>query len=365
MTEHFESQYAPDYVSPPGETLLEVLEDAGLTQAELARRMGMTAKTVSGIVKGDEPITPATCQLLERVLGIPATFWSNREGRYRVYIQGKKEEEELSGCEWWSSMFPYAAMAKLGWLPASSPTQWLERTRNLLGFFGVGSPEQWGTVYGALEVSYRAKGWEPDLGAAAAWLRRGEILGRQAECAPYDATRFRDAIPELRRLSVLDPQRIEPRLKGTCAECGVVVVFVPLLPKTHAWGATRWLTPTKALVQLSLKYKHDDHFWFTFFHECCHVLRHNKTQFLELDGAGGELEEEADRFAESVLMRADAYNRFIASHQLFSRHAVMEFASALGISPGIVVGRLQHDGRLPKTHLNDLKVSFPWLEGSA
>ena len=36
---------------------------------------------------------------------------------------------------------------------------------------------------------------------------------------------------------------------------------------------------------------------------------------------------------------------------------------ALGIAPGIVVGRLQHEGWLPRAHLNGLKVSYRWLLG--
>jgi Zn-dependent peptidase ImmA (M78 family) len=39
----------------------------------------------------------------------------------------------------------------------------------------------------------------------------------------------------------------------------------------------RWLTPAKALIQLSFRYQTDDHLWFTLFHEIAHVLRHDKT----------------------------------------------------------------------------------------
>ena len=82
------------------------------------------------------------------------------------------------------------------------------------------------------------------------------------------------------RLKACAPTGICP----LCAHAGVAVVFVQELPNTGISGSTQWLTPTKALVQLSLRYKTDDQLWFTFFHEAGHILAHGKRQvFLETD----------------------------------------------------------------------------------
>jgi len=54
-----------------------------MTQMELAERSGRPLKTINEIVKGKTAITPETAIQLERVLGIPARFWSNRERHYR------------------------------------------------------------------------------------------------------------------------------------------------------------------------------------------------------------------------------------------------------------------------------------------
>jgi len=43
---------------------------------------------------------------------------------------------------------------------------------------------------------------------------------------------------------------------------------------------------------------------------------------------------------------------------LRSKIEVKEFANELGIHPGIVVGRLQHDELIKPSWMNDLKVSF-------
>ena len=83
MSNVIQNQYTPDYVSPPGETLQEVLEERGMSQAELAERTGRPKKTINEIINGKAAITPETALQLERVLGIPASFWNNRERRYR------------------------------------------------------------------------------------------------------------------------------------------------------------------------------------------------------------------------------------------------------------------------------------------
>jgi Zn-dependent peptidase ImmA (M78 family) len=147
------------------------------------------------------------------------------------------------------------------------------------------------------------------------------------------------------------------------AKSGVAIVFVPELPKSRAYGATRWLNPVKALIQLSLRYKTNDHLWFTFFHEAGHIVLHGKRKtFLEGDGHTGSKsqESEADRFACDHLIPLHDYESLVEAKPITS-DAVKQFAKRIGIAPGIVVGRLQHDGHLPYTHLNALKVSYRWV----
>ncbi len=66
------------------------------------------------------------------------------------------------------------------------------------------------------------------------------------------------------------------RVQHLCASAGVAIALVPSLKGVRASGVTRWLTPSKAMIQLSLRYKRDDHFGFTFFHEAGHVLQEKK-----------------------------------------------------------------------------------------
>lgn len=66
-----------------------------MSQAELAERMGRPKEKVNDIIKGREPITTATAFQLEKVLGIPASFWLNREKTYRKELYELQQQEEL------------------------------------------------------------------------------------------------------------------------------------------------------------------------------------------------------------------------------------------------------------------------------
>lgn len=354
------NQYLPDQVSPPGETLGEALEKRGMTQVDLAMRIGMSRKHVKQILDGAAPVTPETALRLERVLGMPTRFWNNREQQYRDFLARKAENAELGKCQAWLKNFKHLQrMRKFGWQPEEQePTETL---RAILDFFGMASPDAWQAHWAAIQVRYRRScAYEPDLYALAAWLRRGEIEAQGIDCAPYEEAGFRATLKKVRRLTMEPPHVFQPRLVEMCAACGVAVVFVPELPKT-ASGATRWLTPAKALIQLSLRYKTDDHLWFTFFHEAGHILLHPKKDiFIETKTGSSKEEEQADRFAARTLIPATDFEAFRASRSTFSKADMRQFAKDLGIAPGIVVGQLQHEGLLPYSHGNGLKRKFVW-----
>jgi HTH-type transcriptional regulator/antitoxin HigA len=127
-----------------------------------------------------------------------------------------------------------------------------------------------------------------------------------------------------------------------CATAGVVVVFVPEVKGCRISGAAWWAGPSRAVLALSDRYKKDDYFWFTFFHEAAHLLLHSKKETFVDDGADDDmLEDEANKFAADFLIPPDRAQQLAS---LSSDRDVEVFANEIGIAPGIVVGRLQHDG---------------------
>ncbi len=349
------NEYEPDVVSPPGATLQDVLDERGMTQADLASRMDRPKKTISEIVSGKEALTPRSALQLERVLGIPADFWMRREALYREHLARDEEANQLASATDWVSQFPVKEMARFGWI-ARHPDP-VDQARELLGFFGIAAPTQWAAISAAFRQSTC---FDADRAAVSAWLRRGELEAQAISCAPFDPRRFREALADIRDLTVTGPQVFVPELRTRCAAAGVAVVFVRELPKTRASGATRWLSPRKAVIQLSLRHRSDDHLWFTFYHEAGHILLHGKRAvFIELGHERNEQEKEADRFAADMLIPPSAF-RSLRSHPPLTAKVISQFAQEVRIAPGIVVGRLQHERLLPFNRHNELKVRFEW-----
>lgn len=379
MTEK-QPSFRPDYHVPPGDTLLETITAFGITQSELAERAGRPKKTINEIVHGKAAITPETALQFEKVLGVSASFWNSLEQQYRATLARQAEREQLQKHLDWLDMIPVKAMRKKGWVPSfSEPVKQLEA---LLSFYGVASVETWRDVWADLRsaASYRkAEAFEADFATVTAWLRKGELEARAIQTKPFDAQAFRAALGKIRTLTLETSTAFVNELVTLCAGTGVAVCFVPELPKLRVCGATRWLTPDKALVQLSLRYKTNDQMWFTFFHEAGHILLHGKRSvFLEeVSGASKSIagsaeprgkrlkeeEREANEFAQDLLIPPGDYQDFIDAGD-FSAGAISTFAADIGIHPGIVLGRLQRDRFVPfPTSLNRrFKQSYRFVQ---
>ena len=83
----------------PGDTLRETLEIFGLTQTELAQRIGVPRKTITAIIHGTGPLTWEIASQLARLFGPPADFWNDLERRYRydlAQLQGRAPDSRIS-----------------------------------------------------------------------------------------------------------------------------------------------------------------------------------------------------------------------------------------------------------------------------
>ena len=356
--------FQPDYAFPPGETLLETLESLGLTQKELAARMGRPLKTINQIIKGTAQIMPETAIQLEKVTGVPASFWNTAEANYRERLARLQDEARQKAEVNWVDRFSYKKMAELDMVPLL--TSKVERVGQLLRYFGVATPKQWESTYGELCGAARESGhFKTDLGDLSAWLRAGELLAQRRDCQPYNKEVFAANLQKIRALTAQNPAIAWPEVSRLCAEAGVAVVLVPALPNTHVFGFTRWLTPEKALIQLSLRYKTDDILWFTFFHEAAHILLHGKRDiFVEYRGVDNPKEKEANQWAGDFLIPPAEWNAFLARIPARPGAATLRaFAQKQGIAPGIVLGRLQHrEKRVSPGSFNTLKhrVEIAW-----
>ena len=352
-----------DMPIPPGEVLEEELDARGMTQKELAARLGRPAQTINEIIGAKKSITPETALGLAAVLGIDAQFWINLETDYRMALARKHEQDMVQANVQWLDHYPIGEMLKRGWIEAGRDRP--SRLKALMNFLGVAVAEPQAYQKAAGFRITDAAQHRVSLGALAAWLRKGELDAQRIETGVYDTETFKKALIRIRKLTTQKPSKFLPSIRELCADSGVAFCTVQELPKSGANGATRWLSDHKALIQISLRNKWADIFWFTFFHEAYHVLKHRAHRRFLIDGLDADpevagLEAEADGFARDFLIPPREWNAFCDNRD-FSPLAVRKFARSVGIAPFIVAGRLQKEKYIPYSRLTNLKPRYKWI----
>lgn len=342
--------YFPQSATHPGEMLEEKLEEIQMGVKEFALRSDKPEKTIIAILKGESSVTPDMALSFEKVLEIPASLWNNMQSSYNDFQVRERRKVTLADAQEWTASFPYNEMTKLGWVPQTRILQ--ERTEALLSYFKLNSPNAWSEYYleEELKTLFRISlkhAQEPH--ALSAWLRHGEVAVQEMDIVNFNEAKLKEALPKLKKLMAQHPSNFFEKMIALCAEAGVILIHTPCLPKTPINGATRWIG-NNALIQLSGRTKRNDIFWFTFFHEVGHILLHG-TKEIFLDGAeydelNKQKEKEADDFAVKWTLTKTEEEE-IRSNLPMNSAQVAGYAKKFGTHPGVIIGRLQHQGDFP------------------
>lgn len=336
---------------PPGATIREQLENRGMMQKEFAQRMGLSEKHISRLINGQVELTQDVALRLESVLGVPASFWNNLESIYREKLTRVVVEQELERDIELAAAFPYPKMAALGWIAAARKAE--EKAINLRRFFEVAKLD----LLDGLRIpgiAYRKTGTnETSDYSLAAWAQKARIEARKYKTAPINISKLEQELPRIREMTDKDPEVFCNKLIYLFAECGIVLVFLPHIGESFLHGAS-FYDGNHIVMGLTVRGRDADKFWFSLFHEICHVIRGHIS---ELNGSNKEQEDEADTFARDILISPEQYEVFIRAN-CFSKDCIITFAYRIGIAPGIVLGRLQKENYIPYNRYNELKVKY-------
>lgn len=345
-----QNQYNPQSRPHPGETLAEKLEEMKMGPKEFGVRTGKPEKTIIAVLKGDSSITPDMAVNFENVTRIPANFWMNHQRGYDEYIARVKRTAEIEDAVAWAKQFPLADMIKKGWLPKVATIQ--EKTIELLTFFGFSNHAAWEDYYcnQELKIAFRISlSSTNDPHAISAWLRQGEVQANELTAKEYSDKKFKEVLPHIKSIMAKHPVDFFSQLQKICLNAGVKVVPTPGLPKAPICGSTRWINDTP-VIQLTGRYKRNDSFWFTFFHEAGHILLHGKKDiFLEkVEYSDKDLikENEADEFAIKWTF-SEKEELEVLSVGMLNEEIIRSFAEEFNTHPAIIIGRLQHKELIP------------------
>ncbi|CAN1548932.1 Cro/C1-type helix-turn-helix domain [Spirosomataceae bacterium] len=359
------NEYYSNIAFHPGETLKEKLEELNMGPKEFAIRTGKPEKTIIAILKGESSLTPEMAILFENVLKIPARFWIKKQYIFDEFKAREKRAETLELAKNWAKSFPIKDMVQKRWIVASMKTE--ELVAELFSFFGVSSPLAWENYFynKQLKVAFRISlAHTKDPFSISAWIRQGEIQSSKLICGNFSESLFRSALLQIKSIMATQPTDFFERLQSICLEAGVKVVYTPSINKAPLSGATRWID-NNPIIQLSGRYKQNDRFWFTFFHEAGHILLHGKKDIFLEDIEYSECdilkEEEANKFAEKWTF-SDEQEEEVLTFGPLSLETIKIFASKFNTHPAMIIGRFQKKQLIPYSAGRDFFVKLEFTD---
>lgn len=337
--------------TPPGATIKEQLVDRGMSQKEFSCRMDMSEKHISRLINGEVQLTPDVALRLEVVLGIEASFWTKLESIYREKLARVNAENSMDEDEEIARILPYGEMASFEWVPKTKNNK--EKVIHLRRYFEVVSLTSINNNSIAKIACRRLATTEKSDLTLLAWAQEARIKSREIDTEPIDIKELTNRIVEIRNMTTQTPNVFCPQLKSLLSDCGIALVFLPHLKGSFLQGAS-FYEGNKIVLGLTVRGKDADIFWFSLFHELAHIVLGH---IGKIDGTTSDDELQANKWARDVLIPETEINEFV-KHRDYSCKSILHFSTELGIAPGIVVGRLQNDGIVKHSVLNDLKEHY-------
>ena len=335
--------------TPPGATIKEQLDDRGMTQKEFAKRMGMTEKHISRLINGSVQLTPDVAERLELVLSIPASFWNNLEAIYREKMAKVKRENELSEDIVLAKQYPYKQLVKWGMVPDTNRNE--ERVYNLCKFFEVCRLKDVGEFVPI--ACRRLANTEKSTFAMWTLAQYAKRKAGAVHVEPFSRKKLLERLPAIRAMTRAHSIEFAGQLEAVLAQCGIALVYLPQIAGSFLHGIT-FYDNRKIVLGITMRGKYADKFWFSLFHEFAHIL---EGHIYQKESTSAKEEQKADSIAADILIPAAALRRFEEDKE-YSIGAIRRFALRIGTHEGIVIGRLQNDGKLSYKQFNQYRIKY-------
>lgn len=346
----------------PGYYIADIIEDMEISQAEFATRMGTTAKTLSQLINGQANISNDLAKKLSVMMGTSVEVWQNLQNMYDQKLIEIQCAKDIDAQVELAKKIDYKYFVDVVGLPIARSID--DKVVNLCKYFKVADLRI--MLKPDFLVNFRASAAynsEKNIINSRAWIQTAMNISKSIETKPYNAEKLKGYLPELRDMTVKKPEQFLPRMREIFAECGIAFVLLPHLKNSGVNGAVKWITDERVVLAMNNRGMDADKFWFSLFHEIKHVLQQKiKTVFVsstveEMIDINNNLELEADKFAMNYLIPIADYKR-LAPSRYISDDEIVEFARTIGIHPGIVAGRLQHEGIIAQNRCSKLKEKY-------
>ena len=346
----------------PGYYVAEIIEDMGISQAEFALRMGTTAKTLSKLVNGRISISDDLAKKLSAMLGISVDFWLNIQKEFDKKVIEIEQQKDIDLQIEIAKVIDYSFFEKVANLP--HVRSFADKVVNLCKYLKIANlsllrkPDFLvNSRTGITTID------DKNIINAQAWLQTALNCASAIETSSFNSDKLESYLPEIKSMTLQNPQDFLPMLRSIFSECGVAFVLLPHLKNSGINGAVKWVNNKRVVLAMNDRRTYSDTFWFSLFHEIKHVLQQKvNSTFVastsdEWHNYNKKLENDADSFAQNYLIPKSEYNNFISKGRFFDAD-IIGFSQSIGIHPGIVVGRLQHDKIIPVNRCSSLKSKY-------
>jgi HTH-type transcriptional regulator/antitoxin HigA len=350
-----------DWFSRPGDSVLSAMRRRGISAEALSGRLPGGMAQLRELASGLGVIDEGTAAALSSVLGGSATFWKTRQSKYCEALKQAAEQLSVEDSEAWLDRIPVPG----GQRRITAATRRVELERRL-AYFGVSTLKSWDARYGPHQRQARFRrslAFTQHDGATSVWLREGELEANLRQTATWSSDALRERLSDIRALSKISkPGRFLPPLIKLMAEAGVALVVIRAPKGCRASGASRMISPDKAMILMSFRHRADDHFWFTLFHEIGHLLLHEASSFVDAEGMEGDdpCEREANSFAATMIVPKSREAELESLRP--DDDSIRRFAVSLGVAPGLILGQLQHRGIVAPNALRRLRRIWTWQQ---
>jgi HTH-type transcriptional regulator/antitoxin HigA len=334
----------PAEVFPPGEFIRDELDARGWTQDNLAQIMGRPQAAINLIINNKRGVSPETAIELSGAFGTSAEFWLNLDSAYR--LSKVSQPVAVAEIRQRAALFeasPVTEMEKRGWIKPGASILSLTQALNLF-YTGIDVKD--------FKAATRASTEQGQLTPEQlAWCVRSINLAKTIPAREYRPENMRDCKKALRALAAFPKGAAQvPEL---FASFGIRFVVVEHLTGTKIDGAALWIGDgwDQPVIAVSVRYDRIDSFWHTVCHEVSHIDHKDFGAVIDIDLLGTEkrnedvlpIENRANQEAADMLIPTSKLESFVLRKRpYFSKIAIIQFANANKVHPGIVAGQLHH-----------------------
>jgi len=347
------NKLTPQRTFHPGEDLKDELEARGMSQAELAKLLGMEKSQLNEIIRGKRNMSANIALLLEEVLGISAEFWMNAQKQNELDKAriNEKTKEQKAAIEKWNKYKDKIAvkfLKKQGYIsgnplddiPSINEIYGIEKLENIQKVFAQ-------TQFARLRQSEKLEVNRVNL---IGWVKLLEYKAIHETTGKFQSEKKDYLIEELKEIINENRNTLE-KVRKLLSDYGIKLIYQKKGEKTPIDGISFWSDNNPA-IGLTLRHKRIDNFAFTLFHELGHIYKHltknKEAEFIDLKDKNHSIqnkkeENEADTFAKNHLIDSKSWKEFYENYHNITDELILEFAKKEKIHPAIVLGRVCYE----------------------